>query len=296
MQNSSATTQGFLAALLASAIWGGMYVVSRVVLQVISPVTLVAIRMVVSAVVMFLLLKFLGRSWKLPREIWARVFLMGLVGYAFSITAQFMGTKLGGAALGSLITTAAPVVTVGISSVLGLERVTWRAWLGLLLSLVALLLLSGGGNANFSGVLWLVAAAVSWGVLSFIGGQVVAKTDVILVTAWASLIAAMLLLPLSPFGLAGMAGWPNWSELRLGHWAGIAYLGVVSTALAFAAWVYGVSRAGAVLSGIAFFAQPLVGSLLGWLLLGEHLGQNFFVAAVLLIAGAWLAQQPTGQS
>ena len=72
--------------------------------------------------------------------------------------------------------------------------------------------------------------------------------------------------------------------------AGILYLGVVSTALAFALWVYGVSKAGSVLSGIAFFAQPLVGSLLGALLLSERLGWPFALAAGLLFAAALLSR------
>ncbi|MER3443599.1 MAG: EamA/RhaT family transporter, partial [Meiothermus sp.] len=66
--------------------------------------------------------------------------------------------------------------------------------------------------------------------------------------------------------------------------AGVLYLGVVSTAVAFTFWVYAVARAGSVLSGIAFFAQPAVGALLGWALLGESLGLGFALGAALLVA------------
>jgi drug/metabolite transporter (DMT)-like permease len=281
-------TLGVIAAMTASAIWGGMYVISRVVLEVIPPLTLVTIRMGISFAVIMLWLRLRGQDWRLPREVWGRVIAMGLVGNAFSITAQFQGTALAGAALGSLITTASPLVTVALSSLLGHEKVTWRAWAGLGLGLVGVLLLSSGGTgSNLIGILWLIAAAVSWGTLGLIGGRVVNKFDAATVTAWASLVGGIATAFLIPWELSSNPI----GTITPGVMVGVLYIGVISTAVAFAAWVYGVSRAGSVLSGIAFFAQPAVGSLLGAVLLGEPLGWAFALAAVLLFVGGVIARR-----
>ncbi len=279
--------RGITAAVLASSIWGGMYVISRMVLGVIPPITLVCIRMLVSAIAMFLFLKLRNLNWRLPKEIWTRVLAMGIVGYTISISAQFIGTKFAGAALGSLITTASPLVTVALSAILKLERVSLKAWFGLALGLLGVILTStGSSNASSLGIIALIVAAVSWGILGLIGGQVVSKHDPAVVTAWASVIGFFGTLVIVPFELSSNVIGTITPAILLG----IAYLGVVSTAIAFAAWVYGVSRAGSVLSGIAFFAQPIVGSLLGWFLLHEQLGWNFAAAAVLLFIGALLAR------
>lgn len=279
---------GVIAALVASAIWGGMYVVSRVVLEVIPPVTLVMIRMLIAFAALVAYQKIRGQRLSLPREVWARVLAMGLVGNAFSITAQFMGTALAGAALGSLITTASPLVTVALSSALGHEKISWRAWAGLGLGLSGVLLLSGNSSgASLAGILWLLAAAVSWGTLGLIGGRVVDRYDAATVTAWASLVGGLATAFLVPWELSGHAI----GTVTPGVVLGVLYIGVVSTAVAFAAWVYGVSRAGSVLSGIAFFAQPMVGSLLGALLLGEALGWAFALAAALLFVGGLIARR-----
>lgn len=286
-QPSTDLTRGIGAAVLASSIWGGMYVISRIVLGVIPPITLVCIRMLVSLLAMFIFLRIRNLEWRLPREIWTRVLLMGIVGYTISISAQFIGTKLAGAALGSLITTASPLVTVALSAFLKLERVNARAWFGLGLGLLGVVLTStGSSDTNPLGILALIVAAVSWGVLGLIGGQVVSKHDPMAVTAWASAIGFFGTLIIVPFELISN----TIGTITPGILLGILYLGVVSTAIAFAAWVYGVSRAGSVLSGIAFFAQPIVGSLLGFLLLHEQLGWNFAAAAILLFAGAILAR------
>ncbi|MFN3266936.1 MAG: DMT family transporter [Deinococcales bacterium] len=276
-----------MAALLASAIWGGMYVISKVVLEVIPPLPLVSIRMLISALTIFVLFMLLRRSLRIPKAAWSRVVMMGVVGYAISISAQFMGTKLAGAALGSLITTASPLFTVAIAAGLRLETVPPRAWVGLGLGMVAVYLLSGfGGNGDIPGILWLVLAALTWGILGFVGGQTVAQLDAFAVTAWASLIGFVVTLLLMPLELTPI----RFEAISLAVVFGVLYLGIVSTAIAFAFWVYGVSRAGSVLSGIAFFAQPVVGSLLGALLLGEKLGSSFLLAALLLFAGGWLAR------
>jgi drug/metabolite transporter (DMT)-like permease len=279
--------RGLWAALAASAIWGGMYAVSRLVLQVLPPLTLVAIRMAISCLVLLLALVILRREWRLPRPLWGRVVLIGLIGYSLSIGAQFIGTKLAGAALGSLITTAAPLVTVALSAFLRIEKVSTWAWIGLALALAGVAVLSGGGGGSLTGIAWLLVAAVSWGVLGILGGEAVKQSDAALITAWASLVGGIGVLPFIPSELASQ-GIGVITPITV---LGILYLGVVSTAVAFALWVYGVSRAGAVRSGLAYFAQPVVGSLLGALLLNETLGPSFALGAGLLLLGVVIAQR-----
>jgi drug/metabolite transporter (DMT)-like permease len=281
--------KGMLAAVIASSIWGGMYVISRVVLVVVPPVTLVSVRMAISAVAILLFFALTGRDWRLPRAAWGRVVLMGVIGYTVSISAQFMGTALAGAALGSLITTAAPLVTVAIAAAFGFEHISARAWLGTGLGAVALVVLyalSGGAASSVEGIVWLLVAAVSWGILGIVGGQAVERYDPFLVTGWASVVGCVGTLVIVPLELSSKTIGTLTPLIGLG----ILYLGVVSTAVAFALWVYGVAKAGSVLSGIAFFAQPLVGSLLGAALLGERLGWGFGIAAALLFAAAMLSR------
>ena len=146
--------------------------------------------------------------------------------------------------------------------------------------------LGGGASSSGAGIAWLLLAAVSWGVLGIIGAGVVKQNDAFLVTGWASVVGCLGTLIFVPAELQTM----TIGGITPAIIAGILYLGVVSTAIAFALWVYGVSKAGSVLSGIAFFAQPLVGSLLGALLLGEQLGWPFALASALLFAAAVLSR------
>ena len=60
-----------------------------------------------------------------------------------------------------------------------------------------------------------------------------------------------------------------WRPFPSAVWWGILYLGVVSTALAFYLWNKGFTLLDASTGSLFFFAQPVVGAVLGWLLLGE---------------------------
>ena len=55
------TFAGLISGLTAAAIWGGMYVVSKVVLEVIPPFSLLTIRLIMGALVLGLVVYFRSR-------------------------------------------------------------------------------------------------------------------------------------------------------------------------------------------------------------------------------------------
>jgi drug/metabolite transporter (DMT)-like permease len=68
-------------------------------------------------------------------------------------------------------------------------------------------------------------------------------------------------------------------------WGGVLYLGIISTALGFLLWNRGLQLLNASSGGLFFFFQPLMGTLLGWLLLGENIGGTFWIGAFLVLIG-----------
>ncbi len=66
---------------------------------------------------------------------------------------------------------------------------------------------------------------------------------------------------------------------------GILYLGIISTAGGFLLWNRGLQMLNASSGGIFFFFQPVVGTLLGWLILGETIGITFWIGSILILTG-----------
>ena len=276
---------GVASGLGAAAIWGGMYVVSRVVLDVIPPITLVLVRLILGTATLAIVARAAGATMPSPRHLPALATL-GLVGMCISLIAQFAGTHLAGAANGSLITSATPAFMLLFAwPILG-ARPSMRQVVSLVLATSGVLVVTFGdtdpattdGGTPFVGNLLLLVAAVTWALYSVLGGKSSARHGSLVTTAFATGTGAIFCLPLAVWELGttpiGDVGW--------GTTVGIAYLGVVSTAGAFYLWNRSIDRLGAAVPGLLFFAQPVVGGLLGATLLGEHLGAAFFAGGALV--------------
>ncbi|MHB1682354.1 MAG: DMT family transporter [Bacilli bacterium] len=273
---------------LAASIWGGMYVVSKVVLQVIAPLELVWLRFVVALVFLTGMGVLTRQSWRIRRQDIGLVLAIGVIGYAASIWAQFLGTKLSSAQMGSLITAATPAFMVVFARLLLGERITGKKALSVALATFGVLLIVGLGNVSPSyrlGGLVLGMAALTWALMSVLVKRVPAGYSLIVVTTYAMLVATVII---TPFTLPHMDTVIHAVLARPVLWAGVLYLGIVSTAGAFFLWNKGLQMVDAATGGLYFFFQPLVGTLLGWLLLGEQVGLAFWAGAGLILTGVML--------
>src|ERR1043165_7626197 len=84
---------GLLCGLGAASIWGGMYVVSKVVLDVIPPFTLLTIRLVMGALVLGVIV-FLRRKTNFTREQFRNSLLVGFVGYGKQAVTKLLACEV----------------------------------------------------------------------------------------------------------------------------------------------------------------------------------------------------------
>ena len=273
---------------LAASIWGGVYVVSKVVLEVLPALELVWIRYVVALVTLGLFARFSGESWRIPRRTLPLVALIGIIGYFISIWAQFAGTHLSSAQMGSVITAATPAFMVVFARLLLKEPITVKKAISLCLATAGVLCIVGIGEIGEStrmGGLILGVAAVTWALMSVLVKMIPSGCSMIVVTMYAILIATIAMTPLAV------------SQMQTEHfqvivqtkiWGGILYIGTISTAGAFYFWNKGLQLVEAGSGGLYFFFQPLVGTLFGWIFLGEQVGLPFWIGSSLIVAGVLL--------
>ena len=74
-------------------------------------------------------------------------------------------------------------------------------------------------------------------------------------------------------------------EISLGVVGGVLFLGIISTALAMVLWNTAFAYVDAGLASLTFFAQPLVGTILGWLFLKERITPLFLLGGLLIGIG-----------
>ncbi len=286
---------GIFAGLAAAGIWGGMYVVSKVVLDVIPPFVLLTLRLILGAACLGAVILARG-GFRATRRDWRRVLLVGVVGYGFSLGLQFTGTKLSTAATASLVTSASPVFILLFGAWLLHEPVTRRRLAALALASLGVLAVLDPSSASlgqraFLGNLALLGAALTWGLYSVLVKQASGYLNTLEVSFIVLFGGLPIGLPLS------------WAELTTigigkitpGVIAGVLYLGIISTALAMYLWNKSLALLDAGLVSLLFFAQPVVGVALGAWLLHEPLGFSFWLGAALISGGLLLAAGPSGR-
>lgn len=279
------TLIGFLCGLSAASIWGGMYVVSKVVLDVIPPFTLLTIRLLLGALVLSAII-FLRSKKEFTREQFRSSFLVGFVGYGISLAFQFVGTKLSTASNGALVTSATPAFVLLFAPLLLNEKPTLRHVVALIASTLGVIAVIDPRIADFSsslfmGNLSLLAAALTWALYSVLVRKVSANVD--LLSSGAVMLAAGL--PSSVLFSSFELRTQVVGEITIGIIGGLLFLGIISTALAMFLWNYAFAQLPAASASLTFFAQPVVGILLGWFFLGEKITPLFLLGGVLIGIG-----------
>ncbi len=280
---------GIAAGLGAAAIWGGMSVVSKQMLDVVPPLTLVFLRVAIGTVTLAAI-ALVTRAPRVALRDLPFMALLGFIGLFISMVVQFIGTKLSTAAYGALITSAVPVFLILFTwPILG-EKPTRRRIIGLVLATVGVIAtialdaraqseLGTESSSVLMGNVLLVVAAVTWALYSVLSQITARRYPVLVTTLYATGFGTIFNALIVPFGLRH---YPT-GEISPTVILGILYLGVVSTAGAFYLWNKSIALLGASIPAILFFAQPVVGGLLGALLLNETLGLAFAVGGSLIL-------------
>jgi DME family drug/metabolite transporter len=120
-------------------------------------------------------------------------------------------------------------------------------------------------------------AGAGFGTLTLVTARPVDGLDPLRTTAFGCLIGGLLLLP--------VACWLGISiPLRADVLAVALYLGLVPTALAYAAYFRALTAAPAVVAALSALLEPLTATVLSAVLLGERLGAAGWCGAALLVA------------
>lgn len=288
-----------IAPLSASALWGGMYVVSKWGFSAIPPITLGFLRVVFGALALYTVVKlrFPSRSFS-SHDTRQFVILGGWI--TVTIVTQFVGTDLTNASQGALLTVLTPVFTLALGVTVLSESFSGRKLLGMSLAALGTLLvltdqydLSTLSASNVVGVVALIAASLAWAGYTVWGKPLVRKYTALETATYSTLASVPMLGVLVPFELTTNAQSLSAATFTVPVIGAVLYLGLMSTAAAWYLWYKGLEFVDAGTVAVFFFAQPVVGAALGALLLDEHLGLPFLVGGAVMSVGVYLVSTAT---
>jgi drug/metabolite transporter (DMT)-like permease len=205
---------------------------------------------------------------------------------------QFVGTSLSTASNASLVTSATPAFILLFARVILRERITFLRLAALLVSSLGVAAVIDPRTAQLDpGLFWgnisLLAAAITWALYSVLIRVATRKMDVLSVSLIAFLGGLPIVIPLGGWELSSIGIGP----INIGILGGILFLGIISTALAMVLWNSAFAILDAGVASLTFFAQPVVGTLLGWIFLKETITPLFLLGGFLISCGLVMASQ-----
>ena len=288
---SSSRTYAILQALFVTFLWSTSWVLIKIGLADIPPLTFAGLRYFLAFLVLLPFAFARGSFRGLGRRDWLSLLLLGLAMYAFTQGSQFFALDYLPAQTTSLLLSFSPALVALLGTWLLDETLDPRQWSGVLLYLLGALLyfypaelpagqLLGLGIAVFG----LIANAAA----GIVGRSVnrAGRLRPLTVTV-VSMGAGSVLLLGSGTALQGLP------QLGPGSWAIVVWLAVVNTAFAFTLWNHTLRTLTAMESSIVNNTMLIQIAALAWIFLGESLGVKE-IAGLLLAATGVLAVQLLG--
>jgi O-acetylserine/cysteine efflux transporter len=262
------STGDVLGAAAVVVIWGLNFVVMKFALQDFSPMLLGALRFA-AASLPFLL--FLAR----PQLPWRFIAAYGLAQGLGQFGFLFLGLKLGmPAGMASVVMQTQAFFTILLAGPLLGERASAWQWGGLVVALAGLLVIGsahGAGPADMTlvGFLLTLGAALMWAVSNLVARRAAAfgAYDALPFIAWSSLFPIVPFLALAAWMEGPQAMASQLAAARWPAWAGVGYLALLATLLAYTLWTRLLQRHAAARVTPFSLLVPVVGLLAaGWVL------------------------------
>ncbi|MBE8516521.1 DMT family transporter [Amycolatopsis sp. H6(2020)] len=282
MITDSRPTRLAVAAVLGAAlIWSSSFAVTKVALAEVPPMTLGALRFVLAAAILGVVVHTGPDRRRLPspRE---RLFigLAGLLGITAYFALENVGVDLASASDATLIVAAYPILTLVLS---GRTEFSPVRLTGMLLAVAGVwLVVRGDGSHSLWGDLFLIAGGAAWAAYNVLARRDGSGASPIVVTYYQT--------------LAGAAGFVPLSLSEVDHWRvpsganvlRIAFLAALCSVAAFLLYNHGLRRLEASVAVNLLNVVPVAGLVWAVALAGEKLTVTKVLGGAVVIAGVTL--------
>jgi drug/metabolite transporter (DMT)-like permease len=271
--------------LLLATLWGASFTFIKVGVETIPPMTLIAGRTSIAALLLVAVLRYRGIA--LPRDpaLWRQFFVQACLNSVLPFTLIAWAEQTVDAGLATILNSTSPIFTFVLTAIIaGRQHATGRKLFGVVSGMIGICLIVGIGalagiEEQLIPELAIVAATICYAGAALFGRRF-ERLDPMLPAAGSLLSGAIVLTPLclvvdQPWTLEP-------SSRSMGALFGLA---VFSTALAFTIYFRLIRTLGPVGTTSQAYLRVPIGIAIGVLFLGERLAPTTWIGSILVIAG-----------
>lgn len=293
LMSTQRTPRDWALLLALVAMWGSSFMFNSIAVVSLPPLTVVAGRVGIAALVLIIIVYALGKRLPPPGRGWWPYLIIAIVGNAVPFYLITWGQLVVESALAGILMAVMPLATLVLAHFLiAGEHLTRQRALGFIIGFSGIVLLMGpaalagvGGNdLRIVSQLAVLGGALCYALQSVLT-RLIIKGDVLVAAAATLLIASLIAVPVAmwldrPWTLA-----PTASAV-----AAVVWQGVGPTALATVLYFTLIHSAGPTFMSLVNYLSPGVAVMLGLLVLGEAPQANAYFGLALILAGLAVSQ------
>jgi drug/metabolite transporter (DMT)-like permease len=244
-------------------IWGYSWVVMKIALRHAHPFDFAAIRVAIGCALLFAIVKFRGRSLRLPNYRMAA--LLGLVQVGLFVALSHFALLYAGPGKTSVLVFTMPFWMIVFAHFIIHERMRGAQWIAVALGFIGLLLIVEPWRlTNVTGSLLAVAAGAVWAISAVLSKKWPTATDPLLFTAWQLFFGFLVLGLLALIHPHGPIAW-NFEFI----WS-LLFSAILATAIGWWLWTYVLANSPAGMTGLNSLGIPVVAVIASAIQLGER--------------------------
>ncbi len=275
-------------ALLVTMIWSSSFVIVKIGLDSLGPLTIAGLRYFLGFILLLpLLLVRKRQTGTITKNLWLRLTLIGISSYTIGNGALFWGLKYIPATTGSLLMSLIPLLVL-VGAALFLKEIPsgWQI-LGVFLSLLGsgIFFMSGLEPGEPLGLAIMAAGLVGFMAFSLLGRGIAREglLDTLTLTALPLMIGGLITMLIALV----VEGLPIFSWKSLGI---VLWLALINTAFGY--WIYNhaLRTLTALEMNMVMNLTPFFTAALSWIVLGESLAGIQYLGMIIMVCGVVFVQ------
>lgn len=287
---------GSACALLATLIWSGNFIIARGLGDMISPVTLAALRWgTATLVILPFTIRIIWRERAMLIRHRRHLLLSALFGVTIFNALIYVAGHTTNALNLSLIATTTPVFVIILSRLFLGETMTRNRYVGLITAVAGIMLLVTRGDLDVLrdltfhvGDIWMLGAGFLWAVYSILLKK---KPQELNPYGYLGITFLLGVLPLIPAAILEQSLAPN-LHLTPTVVGSVLYIGIGASIISYMLWTRAVTLVGPVTASLIYYSLPAFCAVEAYLFLNESVTMVHGLAFPLIVGGIVLATHP----
>jgi drug/metabolite transporter (DMT)-like permease len=279
------------AILTVALVWGTTFMGIRVAVETIPGWFVAGIRQFLAGIIMMTILLFRKElkwiGWKnFGLQIVFALLMLVMANGLTTVAEEELSSSLA-----ALISACSPILVFAGSVLLGLQKFSFRALLGIAICFSGILLIFWDGLQDLAipeyrnGIIMMFFAILGWaGGTLFTKKMNIKSENISLNLVYQFLFAGVFQIVLA-FIFSENHNFGNWTPRSIGA---MLYLAVFGSVITFFAFHYALTKISPIQVSILSYVNTIIAIFLGWLLLDENITIQFVIAAVLIICGVFI--------